>query len=506
MEEYRNNGFNDQNGQGTQSGAQNSAEANGLNTPNTENTSQQSSYSYSYPNSGTGNTNAYDASAESKLQKPAKKGRFVTKVIAFAVCAAVISAGSIGAYKYIDNGFSFKNFFGAPASEEQQERDEKDESSEETASADAAASKNGEPKSLMELAAREDGLSVPDAVSKVMPAVVGISSQFPVQSTGYSNDWFFGFPGQGSGGDTNTKVATATGTGIVMTSDGYIITNAHVIYDSENGYGRANAVSVVMSDKTNYDATIIGYDTDTDIAVLKIDATGLTPGEFGDSDDLQVGELVLAIGNPLGFQLFGSVTSGIVSALNREISVNDKQMSLIQTDAAINNGNSGGPLVNSYGQVVGINSAKMSSDYMSSATVEGLGFAIPITQAKTIIDDLVNYGYVKGRPQIGITGQPINQSMATLYGMPVGIYVSSVTPNGAAELAGIQTGDIIIGIDGKAVTTNEELNEEKNKHKAGEEITLTISRNGKDTDVKLTLQEVTKGDTLFGDQDTKTNQ
>lgn len=259
-----------------------------------------------------------------------------------------------------------------------------------------------------------------------------------------------------------------------------------------------------MSDKTEYEATIIGYDTDTDIAVLKIDASGLTPAEFGNSDDLQVGELVLAIGNPLGFELFGSVTSGIVSALNREININDKKMSLIQTDAAINSGNSGGPLVNSYGQVIGINSAKMTSTY-SSASVEGLGFAIPITQAKTIIDDLINYGYVKGRPQLGITCIDVDETTANLYNMSVGAYVRSVTPNGAADLAGIQEGDIIIGVNGTAVSTTEEINEKKNEFKAGDTITLTISRNGKDTDVQVTLQEVTQGDTLFGDQEAVEN-
>ncbi|MGN0613818.1 MAG: S1C family serine protease [Porcipelethomonas sp.] len=456
---------------------------------NNVNEEQHSSYSYSYPNS-----NVYDTTGNPVEQEPPKKKRVFTKVIAFAVCAAVISAGSIGAYKYIDDNFSFKNFFSSSTSESS-------ESSSSTASAsNTANTSNVEQKSLMELAAREDSLSVPDAVSKVMPAVVGISSKFPVTTQSYNSGIFgFGFMPGGGNGNTQTQVATATGTGIVMTSEGYIITNAHVIYDEENGYGKAQSVSVLMSDKTEYDASIIGYDTDTDIAVLKIDASGLTAAEFGDSDDLQVGELVLAIGNPLGFELFGSVTSGIVSALNREISINEKQMSLIQTDAAINSGNSGGPLINSYGQVIGINSAKMTSTY-SSASVEGLGFAIPITQAKTIIDDLINYGYVKGRPQIGITCIDIDESTASLYNMPVGLYVRSVTPNGAAALAGIQEGDIIIGIDGEAVKTTDELNEKKNKHTAGDEVTLTVSRNGVDTEVKVTLQEVTQGDTIFGDQ------
>lgn len=453
----------------------------------------QNSYSYSYPEN---NTNEQVNPVE---HQPKKKKKVITKVIAFAVCAAVISAGSISAYKYIDDNFSFKNFFSSQADESSS-----DESSNSGVKNNNAVNGNAEQKSLIELAARDDALSVPDSVSKVMPAVVGISSQFavPYQSSNTGLEWFFG---QTPENDTQTQVATATGTGIVMTSEGYIITNAHVIYDETNGYGRAQSVSVLMSDETEYDASIIGYDVDTDIAVLKVDATGLTPAEFGNSDDLQVGELVLAIGNPLGFELFGSVTSGIVSALNREIAINEKPMTLIQTDAAINEGNSGGPLINSYGQVVGINSAKMGSTYYSSTSVEGLGFAIPITQAKVIIDDLINYGYVKGRPQFGLTLSEVKDSTAALYNMPIGLYVRSVTPNGAADLAGIQAGDIIIGINGEAVTTIDELNEKKNQFKAGDEVTLTLSRNGKDTEVKVTLQEVTQGDTLFGNQDAVQN-
>ncbi len=454
----------------------------------------QSSYSYSYPS-----TNVYETTANPVEPEPKKKKRVFTKVIAFAVCAAVISAGSISAYKYIDDNFSFKNFFSNSQSIEEKKSDKQ------IPSADSTVNNGAEQKSLMELASREDSMSVPDAVSKVMPAVVGISSKFNVP---YSNstsgfDWFFG--GQSPyGNDTQTQIATSTGTGIVMTSEGYIITNAHVIYDETNGYGRAASVSVLMSDETEYEASIIGYDTDTDIAVLKIDATGLVAAEFGNSDDLQVGELVLAIGNPLGFELFGSVTSGIVSALNREISVNEKKMQLIQTDAPINSGNSGGPLINSYGQVIGINSAKMTSTY-STTSVEGLSFAIPITQAKVIIDDLINYGYVKGRPQIGITCIDVDQSTASLYNMPIGLYVRSVTPNGAAAIAGIQAGDIIIGVNGEPVSTTDELNEKKNEFKAGDIITLTISRNGTDVDVEVTLQEVTQGDTLFGDQEAVEN-
>lgn len=451
------------------------------NLQNEQNT--QSSFSYNYPEGAANSTGS--------PEPPKKKKHVFRKVVAFAVCAGIISAGSIQGYRYIDQNDVLDGFFSKSSTSE--ESSEQDESSS-SATASATASKDS-GKSWLQLAAKSDGLTIPEAVEKVMPAVVGISSEFTTTGSNTSGGWFFGQQ------QTQTQPATATGTGIIMTSDGYIITNAHVINDTEYGYGLASSVSVLLSDKTEYEATIKGYDEDTDIAVLKVDASDLTAAEFGNSDDLQVGELVIAIGNPLGFELFGSVTCGIVSALNREITINDKTMSLIQTDAAINSGNSGGPLVNSYGQVIGINSAKMSSTYSTtgSASVEGLGFAIPMTQAQSIIDDLINYGYVTGRPQIGISVSDVDEYTASLYNMPMGAYVRSVTPNGAADQAGIQAGDIIIGVNGDAISTGSELNKKKDEHNAGDTITLNISRNGVDMDIKVTLQEVTQGDKIFGD-------
>lgn len=433
------------------------------------------SYSYNYPNSN--NT----------IQQPKKKKGIFKRVVAFAVCAGIISAGSIACYKYIDQGDLLNGFFSSSIrNNKNEEKTETESKAEQKKSAEA----NPEGKSWIQLAAREDGLTIPEAVEKVMPAVVGISSEFQISDGGYGNSWMFG------GQYTETVPATATGTGIIMTSDGYIVTNAHVIKDST--YGLASGVSILLSDNTEYTATIKGYDEDTDIAVLKVDATDLTAAEFGNSDELQVGELVIAIGNPLGFELFGSVTCGIVSALNREITINDKNMSLIQTDAAINSGNSGGPLINSYGQVIGINSAKMSTNYSTGgASVEGLGFAIPMTQAQTIIDDLINFGYVTGRPQIGITVSDIDEYTAALYNMPMGVYVRSVTPNGAADLAGIQEGDIILGVNGESVASSNDLNALKDQHNAGDTITLNIYRNGNDMDIDVVLQEVTQGDAIF---------
>ena len=201
-----------------------------------------------------------------------------------------------------------------------------------------------------------------------------------------------------------------------------------------------------------------------------------------------MGDIVIAVGNPLGFELFGSVTSGIVSALNRQISINEKNMTLIQTDAAINAGNSGGPLLNSCGQVIGINSAKMSSSY-GTASVEGLGFAIPINDAKVIIDDLISKGYVSGRPQIGISTVDITETYSSYLGLPRGVYVRMVAEGGAAEEAGIKEGDIIIGINDEAITTVDELNNIKNQFKAGDTVTLKIYRNGQDIDVSIVLQD-----------------
>lgn len=339
---------------------------------------------------------------------------------------------------------------------------------------------------LFDIAAREDAKYLPDIVDEIMPSVVGISSLFEVEYRVSSFNPFWGFQTE-----PQIRQGVGTGTGIVMTEDGYIVTNAHVIYmenTDEYKAGEAKEVSVLFNNEEEYEAKIVAFDVETDLAVLKIDATGFTPATFGNSDELRVGELVIAVGNPLGFELFGTVTSGIVSARDREISINDKHMTLIQTDTAINEGNSGGPLLNSCGQVVGINSAKMSFSY-GSASVEGLGFAIPINKAKEIIDDLVNYKHVKGRPQIGISATNIDETYSAYLGLPMGIFVRTVAEESAAEEAGIKIGDVIIGINDEAVYTMDELNSIKNTFKAGDTIILKIFRDGEDIDVPLTLHE-----------------
>ncbi|MBQ9907736.1 MAG: trypsin-like peptidase domain-containing protein [Oscillospiraceae bacterium] len=405
-------------------------------------------------------------------------GHSIMKVTAALAAMLLVSGTSIGMYKLIDElGTDIPAY---SVSENTAESDNTDQ----TEKADHTAVQ-AENMSWVELASPADALTVPEIVEKAMPSAVGIRSTFTytTQSTGYSG---FGFGGMRGNAQPAAQEATASGSGIIMSSDGYIITNAHVIYDTESEYkmGKASSVSVVMGENHDieYEAEIVGYDIQTDLAVLKIDAEGLTPAEFGNSDDLQVGELVVAIGNPLGFELYGTTTCGIVSAKNREVQLEDRTMTLIQTDAAINAGNSGGMLLNSYGQVIGINSMKMGSSY-GEASVEGLGFAIPISDAAEIIKSLITDGYVTGRPMLGISGTTITEDMAALYHLPQGVYVYS------ASTDSLQQGDVITAIDGTTVTTMEELNTQKNLHQAGETVTLGIIREGEELDVQITLQE-----------------
>jgi serine protease Do len=255
------------------------------------------------------------------------------------------------------------------------------------------------------------------------------------------------------------------GTGIVATSDGYILTNAHVV-----NYSRANKVKVILHNKKEYEATVVGYDKTSDIAVLKIKATNLTAAVFGNADQLEIGDSVIAIGNPGGMSYSSSLTGGYVSALNRTIeSHSDNGMTYIQTDAAINPGNSGGPLVNMYGQVVGINSNKI-----VETGYEGMGFAIPISKAKTIIDDLVSRGYVTGRSRLGISAIPITEAQSQISGYPVGVIIKAIGADSDLKNSKVVVGDIITKADGQNIASLEDLYAVMNKHKAGETITLTI--------------------------------
>lgn len=314
----------------------------------------------------------------------------------------------------------------------------------------------------------DTGISV---ANKVLPSIVGIKVEYSVNSV-FSR-----------GGST----ATAEGSGIIISEDGYILTNNHIVNTSSNSsfYEVSEAAKVTVflyNDKTEYEATIIGTDEQTDLAVIKINKTGLSAAELGNSDNVKVGEFSMAIGNPLGLQ--SSVTAGMISAVNRSVTDSDgKTFTLIQTDAAINSGNSGGALVNAEGKVIGINTLKL-----SGTGVEGMGFAIPINSTIDIYEQLIQYNKVK-RPYMGITGLDLDQKTADYNKLVVGIYVKAVEDFSAAQKADIRIGDVIIEADGTKVSTMDELNQIKNKHKIGENITIKLNRKGEEITKTLTLTE-----------------
>lgn len=318
-------------------------------------------------------------------------------------------------------------------------------------------------------------LTIPQIAKKVGPTVVGV-----VNKVTYNNMQNFGFYGGFIPNGQEKTVESGSGSGVIISEDGYIVTNNHVVEG-------ASEIYIVTNTGDEYKATLKGTDAKTDLAVLKIEGT-FPYATLGTSSELEVGELAVAIGNPLGQEFAGTVTDGIISALNRSITVDNKQLTLLQTNAAINPGNSGGPLVNQYGEVIGINTAKI-----SSSQLEGLGFAIPIDEAKPIIDDLLQSGYVRGRPVIGIGGRNVTEQLANAYNWKVGVYVVSMSPDSPAYLAGVQIGDIIVEADGKAIATIDELNEIKNKRRVGDRLQLKIFRNNQYVDVSLILGEEMPG-------------
>ena len=290
-------------------------------------------------------------------------------------------------------------------------------------------------------------LSTEEIAAKVRPSVVGIQTyrtEYPMQVYG-------------------------TGSGIIMSEDGYIVTNAHVVSGATGG------ILVILDNNEEYEAEVIGIDEKTDVAVIKIDASNLTAAEFGNSDELVGGERIVAIGNPTGMNLAGSVTQGIVSGLKRLISVTNEEtnetieMEAIQVDAAINPGNSGGALINKYGQVVGINSSKM-----SSTQIEGIGFAIPISTAKPIVDDLIAYGYVRGRVLLGITYYPVSDAVGAMSGYTPGLWVQSVREDMDAYAKGLRAGDIITQIDGQDVRDSATVKGILSAKKPGDSVELTV--------------------------------
>ena len=276
-----------------------------------------------------------------------------------------------------------------------------------------------------------------------------------------------------------TGQGISQGTGVVMSADGYIITNAHVI----EGSFRAD---VVLEDGGQYEALLVGSDAATDLAVLKIDAQGLTPAEFGDSDQMEVGDVVVAIGNPMGEELRGTMTDGILSAINRDMEVEGRLMTLLQTTAALNTGNSGGALINDMGQVIGITNMKLMA---YNSTVEGLGFAIPSRTAKTVVDDLIGYGVVKGRPMLGITVRPLTAEERTGRSLDHGLWVEQVEEKSDAWTQGIRTADVLLSANGVELSVNDDLLELKNALAVGETIQFCLWREGETLDITVELVE-----------------
>ena len=308
---------------------------------------------------------------------------------------------------------------------------------------------------------------------KVQPSIVAISVEYSVNSVF----------------NRSSTTATAKGSGIIISEDGYILTNNHVVNSttsSSNSFyeiEKANKVTVKLyNDDTEYEGKIVGTDSQTDLAVIKINKDGLTTAELGDSNSVQVGEFAMAIGSPLG--LDNSVTAGIISAVNRDVTDSDgNKYTAIQTDAAINSGNSGGALVNSKGQVIGVNTLKL-----SGTGVEGVGFAIPINSTKSIYEQLIQYSKVK-RPYIGVGGIDLDEKTAKANNLVVGVYIKTVEDFSAGEKAGLKIGDVIIEADGTKITTMSELNEIKNQKQIGDTIKLKVYRDGKEKIITVTLQE-----------------
>ena len=397
-----------------------------------------------------------------KQPKPKKHGsKFGLKLLAVVLCCAITSAASLGAFVVmIQNGVINV------------------QSSEASSNAAFTISRvvNGDTSS--DTSASSDGtvsaMSDQDIAAKLTPSVVCIQNYQVTQNYGFM---------QTDTSDSSVSPASE-GSGIIMSEDGYIITNAHVVEG-------ATSLKVITSDGETYEAQLIGSDTVTDLAVVKIDATGLTAAEFGSSKDLRVADKVMAIGNPGGHELSSSVTIGYVSALNRAIANNTTgyTMEYIQTDAAINPGNSGGALINEYGQVVGINSAKI-----SATGYEGLGFAIPIDTAQPIISDLIQYGYVKDRAVLGISGQFIDSMTGRFYGLPQGEYVAQLNSS-EAQASGLQVGDVITAIDGQQLDSESTLRSAILSKKPGDTVTLQVYRSAtqQSATVELKLSEYSAG-------------
>lgn len=365
--------------------------------------------------------------------------------------------------------FISDNFFSSTAS-----KDTSEEKNEKASKSNTEDNKNFTTSSNTAVSLSQYSDTSISVANKVLPSVVGIKVTYAVSSPYYS---YYGMSG---------STSTATGSGVIISDDGYILTNNHVVASSSSSsyYQVSQATSITVTlynDETEYEAKIVGTDEQTDLAVLKVEKTGLTAAELGDSDAVKVGEFAMAIGNPLNMP--STVTTGIISATNRNITSENSTYKVIQTDAAINSGNSGGALINSEGKVIGINTLKL-----SGSGIEGIGFAIPINDTINIYKELIEKGKVS-RPFIGIGGRNLDETTAKANNLPVGIYIATVEEFSAAEKAGLRVGDVIVSFDEKEVKTMDELNTIKNEHKIGDEIKIKIIRDKKEHEITLTLGE-----------------
>ena len=304
---------------------------------------------------------------------------------------------------------------------------------------------------------QEGGMSLQAIYEKVIPSVVSISCK--------------------------SSYGSSTGTGVILSEEGYVVTNCHVVEG-------AQTIEVILHTNMVLQADLVGTDEISDLAVLKIFAENLVPAELGDSSVLRVGDVVVAIGDPLGISLRGTMTDGIVSAINRDLELEGRTMSLIQTNAALNSGNSGGPLINCYGQVIGINTMKMSAS-LGGSDVEGLGFAIPSVTVEDIVNQLIHQGFVSGRPDLGVTGERVSSFYQLYYRLPQGLYITEVREGSAAHAVGIEVGDILIAIDDTAITNSDTLKTVLYSYVPGDTVQAVIYRGGRQYSVSITLGEAT---------------
>ena len=413
---------------------------------------EQASGGYQQPeSSGYAYQPQYQPPKPAKAKKP-RSGKAGTRILAAALAAAVL-AGSCGITAALVN-----SHWEDRTAQMTTDFDKKIEGLQQQIN-----DNKNTPPSFSGSAVAAGGLMTPSQVyASNVNSVVAVSST--VQSAG-----FYG-----------VTEGTATGSGFILTEDGYVVTNCHVVEG-------ATKVSVIVNDGTEYPASIIGTYSDNDIAVLKVEATGLPAVTIGSSDNLIIGDMVVAIGNPLG-ELTSTQTVGYVSGKDRDVATDGSILSMIQTDAAINSGNSGGPLFNMYGEVVGVTTAKYSGTSNSGASIEGIGFASPIDDVMGIISDLIDYGYVTGA-YMGITVSNTDEESASMFGLPTGAYVMSVEKGGSADRAGIQPKDIIIDLGGHDVKGITTLTRALRNFKAGDTTTVTVIRSGGEKTLTITLDE-----------------